>query len=231
MLHLHFLITRKDGLSRQAFSDHWRNVHAPLAGTIPGIRRYVQNHTPPIVSKNPPHDVIVEIWLDDAAAAKAAFDSPEYRNGAYVDEPNFVNLKQVTRLRTHDHVMLAGEPIGQDDDLVKRVSFIKRKPGMSPEEFSDYWRKMHGPLALDLPGMRRYVQCHVVPSAYDKGEPAYDGVAQIWFETMADLQYALNSSAYKDGAQADGPKFVDPDRLVHLLTEENRVVWPSTEKW
>ena len=230
MLHLHFLIKRKDGLSRQAFSDHWRNVHAPLASTIPGIHRYVQNHTPPIVSKNPPYDGIVEIWLDDAAAAKAAFDSPEYRTGAYVDEPNFVNLKQVTRLRTHDHVMLAGAPISKGDALIKRVSFIKRKPGMSPEEFSRYWREVHGPLALDLPGMRRYVQCHVVPSAYDKGEPAYDGVAQLWFETMADLQHALNSSAYKDGAQADGPKFVDPDHLVHLLTEENRVVWPSTGK-
>ena len=58
MLHMHFLITRKDGLSRQAFSDHWRNIHAPLASTIPGIRRYVQNHTPPIVSKNPPYDGI-----------------------------------------------------------------------------------------------------------------------------------------------------------------------------
>ena len=48
--------------------------------------------------------------------------------------------------------------------------------------------------------------------------------------TMADLQYALNSSAYKEGAQADGAKFVNPDRLVQLLTEENRVVWPSTGK-
>ena len=53
----------------------------------------------------------------------------------------------------------------KDDDLIKRVSFIKRRPGMSPEEFSRYWREVHGPLALDLPGMRRYVQCHVVPSA------------------------------------------------------------------
>ena len=31
MLHLHFLIQRKEGLSRKEFSDHWRNVHAPLA--------------------------------------------------------------------------------------------------------------------------------------------------------------------------------------------------------
>ena len=40
----------------------------------------------------------------------------------------------------------------------------------------------------------------------------------------------MNSSEYKEGAQADGPKFVDPERLVHLLTEENRVVWPDTKK-
>ena len=226
MLHLHFLIQRIEGLSRKEFSDHWRNVHAPLAMQIPGVRRYVQNHTPPIVSKNPSHDGIVEIWLDDAAAAKAAFDSPEYRHGAYVDEPNFVNLKQVIRLRTHDQVMLAGDPIGKDEDLLKRVSFIKRKPGLSPEEFSHYWRDVHGPLALQMPGIRRYVQCHVAPQAYEKGEPAYDGVAQIWFETMADLQYAMNSQEYKEGAQPDGLKFVDPEHLGHLLTEENRVVWP-----
>ena len=226
MLHLHFLVQRKEGLSRKEFSDHWRNVHALLAMQIPGVRRYVQNHTPPIVSKNPSHDGVVEIWLDDAAAAKAAFDSPEYRHGAYVDEPNFVNLKQVTRLRTHDQVMLAGDPIGKDEDLLKRVSFIKRKPGLSPEEFSHYWRDVHGPLALQMPGIRRYVQCHVTPQAYEKGEPAYDGVAQIWFETMADLQYAMNSQEYKEGAQPDGLKFVDPEHLVHLLTEENRVVWP-----
>ena len=25
-MHLHFLITRKDGLSRKEFSDHWRNM-------------------------------------------------------------------------------------------------------------------------------------------------------------------------------------------------------------
>ena len=175
MLHLHFLIKRKDGLSRQAFSDHWRNVHAPLASTIPGIRRYVQNHTPPIVSKNPPHDGIVEIWLDDAAAAKAAFDSPEYRTGAYVDETQFCQ-PQAGHPSPHPRPRHAGRaPIGKGDDLIKRVSFIKRRPGMRPEEFSRYWREVHGPLALALPGMRRYVQCHVVPSAYDTGEPATTG--------------------------------------------------------
>ncbi len=227
MLHLHFLIQRKDGISRQDFSAHWRNIHAPLAVKIPGIHRYVQNHTPPFLSRNPAYDGIVEIWMDDEAAVKAAFDSLEYRNGAYVDEPNFVDLKQVIRLRTHDEVILPGDPIGKDADLIKRVSFIKRKPGMSPEEFSRYWRKVHGPLALALPGLRRYVQCHVVPSTYEKGEPAYDGVAQIWFETLADLQYAMDSSEYKRSAQADGLKFVDPERIMHVLSEENRVIWPE----
>lgn len=226
MVHLHFLIKRKDGLSRQAFSDHWRNTHAPLAMSIPGVQRYVQNHTPSIVSRNPSHDGIVELWMESLDAAKAAFNSPEYRQGAYVDEPNFVNVEDVIRLQTEDQVMLDGDSISKDDELVKRVSFIKRKPGMSPEEFSQYWRDVHGPLALKMPGIRRYVQCHVLPEVYEKAEPAYDGVAQIWFDTMADLQYAMNSSEYKEGAQPDGPKFVDPSQLVHLLTEENRVVWP-----
>ena len=75
MLHLHFLIKRKESLSRKEFSDYWRNVHAPLAMQIPGVRRYVQNHTMPFVSKNPSHDGIVELWMDSREAVQAAFDS------------------------------------------------------------------------------------------------------------------------------------------------------------
>ena len=56
--------------------------------------------------------------------------------------------------------------------MVKTITFIKRKPGMSVEDFGQYWRTKHAPIVTKLPGLRRYVQCHTIPSGYRNGEPA-----------------------------------------------------------
>ena len=41
MAHLLIAFKRKDGLSLTDFSRHWREVHAPLAKRMPGLRGYV----------------------------------------------------------------------------------------------------------------------------------------------------------------------------------------------
>ena len=38
------LLTRKAGMTREQFTRHWLDVHAPLAHAVPGLRRYVQSH-------------------------------------------------------------------------------------------------------------------------------------------------------------------------------------------
>jgi len=227
MVHLMFLMKRKPGLSRQECQRHWRGIHAPLAQRIPGIRRYVQSHVFSAQEEEPPYDGVAEIWVDDEPAATAIFQTQEYREGAYVDEPNFVDVKQVVRLRTEDHVMLAGAPIGKDERLIKRLSFLKRKSGMSKEEFFRYWREAHGPIALKLPGLRRYVQCHTLPAMYTSGEPVFDGAAQIWFADLRVMQEMLESKEYVEETRPDGAKFIAPAGIVTLIAEENRVVWPE----
>jgi uncharacterized protein (TIGR02118 family) len=227
VVHLLFLMKRKPGLTRQECQRHWRGIHAPLAQRIPGVRRYVQSHVFTPQGEEPPYDGVAEVWVDDERAATAVFQTKEYLEGAYPDEPNFVDIKQVVRLRTADYVVLAGAPIGKDERLVKRISFLRRKPGMSAEEFSCYWRDVHGPLASKLPGLRRYVQCHALPSTYAHGDPPFDGAAQLWFADLAAMQEALESKAYVEEVRPDGAKFVAPSGLVTLIAEENRVVWPG----
>jgi uncharacterized protein (TIGR02118 family) len=227
MVHLLFLMKRKPELSRQECQRHWQEIHAPLAQRIPGIRRYVQSHVFTAQGENPPYDGVAEIWVDDERAATAVFQTKEYLEGAYLDEPNFVDVKQAVRLRTEDHVILAGAPINKDEPLVKRISFLKRKPGMSREEFFRYWQDVHGPLALKLPGLRRYVQCHALPSIYANGDPLFDGVAQIWCTDQVTLQEMLQSRAYVEETRPDGVKFIAPIGIVTLIAEENRVIWPE----
>ena len=69
--------------------------------------------------------------------------------------------------------------------MVKALSFFKRRAGMPVEEFQGYWRSRHPDVVTKLPGIRRYVQSHTRPAAYQRGEPVYNGIAEVWFEDTA----------------------------------------------
>ena len=68
--------------------------------------------------------------------------------------------------------------------MVKTITFIKRKPGMNLDDFGQYWRTQHAGIVTKLPGLRRYVQCHTIPSGYRNGEPTqldvFDNRVEKW---------------------------------------------------
>ena len=46
--------------------------------------------------------------------------------------------------------------------MIKSVSLLTRKPGMTHAQFVRHWVDVHAPLARGVPGLRRYVQSHIV---------------------------------------------------------------------
>ena len=52
-------------------------------------------------------------------------------------------------------------------ELIKVAELLVRKNGMSRAEFQNYWRRVHGPLVMSIPEIRRhvakYVQSHTLP--------------------------------------------------------------------
>jgi uncharacterized protein (TIGR02118 family) len=46
--------------------------------------------------------------------------------------------------------------------VIKSVSLLTRKAGMTHAQFVKHWVEVHAPLALAVPGLRRYVQSHIV---------------------------------------------------------------------
>jgi uncharacterized protein (TIGR02118 family) len=103
--------------------------------------------------------------------------------------------------------------------MVKAVFFLKRKPGMGLDEFGSYWRTRHAELVRKLPGLRRYVQCHTIRSGYIKGEPVYDGVAELWYDDLEAIR-RLEGTPEATAAAADGAAFLDTSKGGSILTEE-----------
>ena len=83
------IMTRKHGMSREAFADYWTRVHAPLLASHPAVKRLVINVTTEfvrfsvrnenqddplrstIVTQTP--DGFVELWFDSVAEMEAMY--------------------------------------------------------------------------------------------------------------------------------------------------------------
>ena len=83
--------------------------------------------------------------------------------------------------------------------MVKYIICATRKAGLSREEFSAYWRNHHGPLVRSVPEfarhVRKYVQCHLVGDEVPLGAAGpHDGVAELWFDSVEDLQASLGTA-------------------------------------
>jgi uncharacterized protein (TIGR02118 family) len=80
MVKLLLLVSRLPGLTIEQFTEHWEQVHGPLAAKLPGLRRYVQNH--PVLEaygvRGMSHDGYAELWFDDLPSLQAAYASPEW---------------------------------------------------------------------------------------------------------------------------------------------------------
>ena len=74
--------------------------------------------------------------------------------------------------------------------MVKLVSLMKRKQGLSREDFANWAVKEHSPLGLKFPGVRGY---HISVLGPDQPETDFDGVFELWFDDMDSLQNALDS--------------------------------------
>jgi uncharacterized protein (TIGR02118 family) len=104
--------------------------------------------------------------------------------------------------------------------MVKVLTFLKRKPGMAVEEFQQYWLQRHPAVVTRLPGVRRYVQSHTLVSAYRKGEPPWDGIAEVWAEDTDALR-AMTRSPEHAHVQADEASFIDRSTMGVIITEEH----------
>jgi EthD domain len=74
------------------------------------------------------------------------------------------------------------------EPIYKFVLFLKRKPGMTPEEFEHYYENVHSKLGKQIVpdvGAFKYVRRYLTPIAGSLGERAedleYDEITEVWF--------------------------------------------------
>ena len=107
---------------------------------------------------------------------------------------------------------------------MKVILLLPRRGDLSREDFQ-HLRETHLPLVTRLPGLRRLVVNWVLPDP-NEPPPAYDAVAEHWFDDPAAMGAAL-ASPEGQAVAADVPNYLDLSRFALLVVEEEDVPMPT----
>lgn len=124
------------------------------------------------------------------------------------------------------------------DSLPIKLTFcLRKRADLTEEDFYDYWLNSHGPLVRSFEkalGTWKYTQLHRqhsemgVALAAVRGAPqAYDGIAEMWWRSRADLEAASTSEAGREAGRVlleDEKKFIDLAQSPVWLNEIHDIV-------
>jgi uncharacterized protein (TIGR02118 family) len=112
--------------------------------------------------------------------------------------------------------------------MIKSIGLLTRRDGLTHEEFVKHWFEIHAPLAHAVPGVRRYVQSHILEERTRPDIPTtdleIDGIAELWYDDRAAMERA-NASPEAKRLHADGAVFIG--RIKSFVVEERVILPPS----
>jgi uncharacterized protein (TIGR02118 family) len=94
--------------------------------------------------------------------------------------------------------------------MIAAISLMRRQEAVSLARFRRHWIDVHGPLVCGFPGLRRYVQCHVVAStAMNEAARAMriDGFPILYFDNDQD-RIGAHHSPEMAACNVDSRQFV-----------------------
>ena len=212
---------RKNGLSVEAFQQYWLDVHGPIVTKLPEVKGYIQNHT--LVAGyrrgEPAVDGVAELCIENTDTLRTLIGTEELK-AVREDHPKFMDMDSYLEFVAEDVVIKNGDI---PDGGVKNIELVRRKPGMLPEEFHQYWINHHGPLGGSIPQVHRYVQSHTRQAAYrDGAEPALDGVALTWFDNTQAMRSAATTEQYAETRADEANFLLEP--LDFVITTEHVII-------
>lgn len=107
--------------------------------------------------------------------------------------------------------------------MIKLIALLKRKPGISKEEFARRWLNDHIKLSTQLTGLKGY-RINIAIERQPAGtadEPIYDGTAELWWDSIEAMEASFDEEKGVI-AGADADEFCDI--RIHIYTEEHIII-------
>ena len=119
--------------------------------------------------------------------------------------------------------------------MLKIIAAIRRRPGMTHAEYTDYIVRVHGHLARANPlRLHRYVQSHVYDGAFGSAAaPVHagvfhrDSVTELYFASPKDMAETFAAEYNRTVIAPDGARFAELPTNQTALTNERILVSPT----
>ncbi len=109
--------------------------------------------------------------------------------------------------------------------MIKSVSLLTRKAGMSRGEFRRVWEGEHAPMVKAVPEVRRYVLTFVLDEPTKANAPIQamqvDAMAELWYDDRDAMQRAA-ARPEMQAVLANGSKYLG--MIKSFVTEEVEVI-------
>ena len=102
--------------------------------------------------------------------------------------------------------------------MLKFVVVLYRRPDLPAERFHAILREEHGPMAERLPGLRRYIQNHVIPDP-NRPHPGWDATVELFWDDWASMEAAW-LTAEGQASTNHLIEFVDLSRCTWSVVQE-----------
>jgi uncharacterized protein (TIGR02118 family) len=221
MVHTFYFFARKPSLSREAFDYHYIALHTKAGKRVKAMQAYIQNHRIPSLGGDSPYDAMSELW-SQRPRREWADQNPAYP----ADEDNFIDLGRTAYLSAADRVIVSSN--ARRLGMIQGLFQLRRRQGISVEDFRSYWSEVHAPIVRTLPGLLHYQQCAVLDEVYGPVgmcDPRWDGVEEVWFEDYAAARRAIDSIEYQRSFLPDFGRF--SEHPWHFFAETALLMWPG----
>lgn len=112
--------------------------------------------------------------------------------------------------------------------MFKAIALLTRKPGLTREEFIDYYETNHAPLIVEtfpqiIEYRRNFLDLTQVLRAGDTPDPHFDVMTEMWFHDAAGYNDMLATHARPEignRIRADEANFIDQTTIIQFVVDE-----------
>lgn len=210
------LLKCKEGVSEEAFREGMMGDVRDVIARMPQLRKCEIDFVTDRQQRS--HlgrgaidiDGFIEMFFDsygDMVRGMAALEEALATDYAQFAAPGIPALVAVKKVDTPVPAYL------DDVKLIKRMSFLGRKDGVSAAVFQDEWWQMHSALVKTMTGYAGYNQNLVIDRIVDGESVPFEelpieGVVEFWFENMKAFDECYGTPAFKRTG-AHGAEFID----------------------
>jgi hypothetical protein len=224
------LLSRRRDITLEAFAQHWRTIHRDLSLRLipPGIMKgYVQNHRIPDVGSIPglplAGDGFPELWTEGRDLLSKLASAPEYLEGAYLDEANFMDRRSQALL-AREVVIDDGPGRVAAPTFIKVMLFFRRRSGVALADVAQLAEDRRQPLLMPAARPVRLTR-HIALELPNDGGATYEGV-QNYDLIEASYWRSVNEFLTHWHDHLAAPEPLNDSATIGVLVREEPVLFP-----